>query len=144
MYYEAMKVVLSAESGDHGDAARDWCVSHLGPTDAVVAVIGLSNIGELVLAIPPFEGTATEGELLAVVEHDFCRRLERVGIPCTARFVRETQARAVADVASDVNADLIVIGKRPHSWITDAVLAPVAVHVVHHPPCPVMVVPAVA
>lgn len=139
-----MRVVLSAESGEVGDAARDWCFTHLGPMDSVVAVVGLSNVGELALGIPPFDHLATEGELLAVVEHDFCRHLNRAGIPCTARFVRETQARAVAEVAARENADMIVIGKRPHSWLADAVLGPVATHIVHHPPCPVMVVPAVA
>ena len=117
-----MKVVLSAETGPAGDAAREWCTTHLGPADEVIAVVGLSNVNELVLGIPPFDGMVTEGELLAVVEHDFCRRLRKEGIPCVARFRRETQARVVAD----------------------AVLGPVAVHVVHHPPCPVVVVPAAA
>ena len=139
-----MKVVLSAESGDPGDAARTWCAQHLGPTDSVVAVVGLSNIGELALGVPPFDNLATEGEMLAEVEHDFCRRLNRVGVPCRARFVHQGQARAVADVASEEDADLIVIGKRPHSWLADAVLGPVATHVVHRPPCPVVVVPAFA
>ena len=139
-----MKVVLSAETGPAGDAAREWCTTHLGPADEVIAVVGLSNVNELVLGIPPFDGMVTEGELLAVVEHDFCRGLRKVGIPCVARFRRETQARVVADAASEEDADLIVIGKRPHSWLADAVLGPVAVHVVHHPPCPVVVVPAAA
>jgi hypothetical protein len=139
-----MKVVLSAETGPAGDAAREWCIANLGPADEVIAIVGLSNVNELVLGIPPFDGMATEGELLAVVEHDFCRRLQKAGIRCTARFRRETQARAVADAATDESADLIVIGKRPHSRLADAVLGPVAVHVVHHPPCPVVVVPAAA
>ena len=139
-----MKVVLSAETGHAGSAAREWCIQHLGPADEVVAVIGLSNVNELVLGIPPFDGLVTEGELLAVVEHDFCRLLQRAGIPCVARFRRETQARALADAAADEGADLIVIGKQPHGWLADAVLGPVAVHVVHRPPCPVVVVPAAA
>ena len=139
-----MKVVLSAETGPVGDAARDWCLAHLGPADEVIAVVGLSNVNELVLGVPPFDGMVTEGELLAVVEHDFCRRLNKAGIRSVARFRREAQARAVAEAAVEEGADLIVIGKRPHSWIADAVLGPVAVHVVHHPPCPVVVVPAAA
>ena len=46
-----MKVVLSAETGPAGDAAREWCTMHLGPADEVIAVIGLSNVNELVLGI---------------------------------------------------------------------------------------------
>ena len=139
-----MRVVLSAESGQVGNAALDWCAAHLGPTDSVIAVVGVSNVGELVLGVPPFDGLVSERELLAVVEHDFCRHLTRVGVPCAARFVRETQGRAVAEVAAEEEADLIVTGKRPHSWIADALLGPVATRVVHHPPCAVMVVPAVS
>jgi nucleotide-binding universal stress UspA family protein len=52
--------------------------------------------------------------------------------------------RAVAEVAPDEQVDLIVIGKRPHSWLADAVRGPIATHIVHDPPCPVMVVAAVA
>ncbi|HTN78073.1 MAG TPA: universal stress protein [Acidimicrobiales bacterium] len=139
-----MKVVLSAENGQQGHAARAWCTEHLGPGDSVVAVVGLSNIGEIVLGVPPFDGLATEGELIAEVEHDFCRQLRTFGVTCQTRFVHKAQARAVAEVASEEDADLIVIGKRPHSRIADAVIGPVATHVVHRPPCPVVVVPASA
>ncbi|HMK11465.1 MAG TPA: universal stress protein [Acidimicrobiales bacterium] len=139
-----MKVVLSAETGQQGRAAQAWCTEHLGPGDSVVAVVGLSNLGELVLGVPPFDGLATEGELIAEVEYDFCRQLRTSGVLCQTRFVRRAQARAVAEVASEEDADLIVIGKRPHSRLADAVIGPVAAHVVHRPPCPVVVVPASA
>ena len=75
-----MRVVLSAESGQVGNAALDWCAAHLGPTDSVIAVVGVSNVGELVLGVPPFDGLVSERELLAVVEHDFCRHLNRAGV----------------------------------------------------------------
>jgi nucleotide-binding universal stress UspA family protein len=47
----------------------------------------------------------------------------------------------VVDVATAEGADLIVIAKRPHSRLGDAVWGEAANQVVHHPPCPVVVVP---
>ena len=37
---------------------------------------------------------------------------------------------------------MIVVGKRPHGAVADAMLGEVAVQLAHHPPCPVVVVPA--
>jgi nucleotide-binding universal stress UspA family protein len=45
-------------------------------------------------------------------------------------------------IARDVAADAIVVGKVPHGAIGDALLGGVAAHLVHHPPCPVVIVPS--
>jgi len=34
-----------------------------------------------------------------------------------------------------------VIGKRPHGRVVDVVIGEVAAQLVHHPPCPLVVVP---
>ncbi len=54
------------------------------------------------------------------------------------------QGRALTDVAANEHADLIVVGKRPHGWLVDAVRGELAGRLVHHPPCPVVVVPSAA
>ena len=48
---------------------------------------------------------------------------------------------AVVEVAIANDADLVVVGKRPHGWMADAILGEVANQVVHHPACPIVVVP---
>jgi nucleotide-binding universal stress UspA family protein len=136
-----MKVVLSADSTDEGDTARRWCADHLDRRDTVIAVAGINQVGELVMGVPPFDSLGGERELLTQIEHDYCSPLDAAGVVCTARITPAGQARAVAEVAVREAADLIVVGKRAHGPIADAFLGEVASQLVHHPPCPVVVVP---
>src|SRR5204863_1051380 len=99
------------------------------------------QFGEFVLGVPPFDALGGEPELLAGLEREYCRPLTEIGLACDARFRPGSQRRAVVDVAETERADLIVIGKRPHGWIADLVLGEVIGQVVHHPPCPVLLVP---
>ena len=136
-----MKVVLSADALDKGRASRQWCVGHLGPGDTVVAVAGLPPFTGFVLGVPLIDRVETEHELLIRTDREYCEPIRAIGAVCDARIVPGGQAHAVADVARAEGADLIVIAKRPHSRLGDAVWAEAANQVVHHPPCPVVVVP---
>jgi nucleotide-binding universal stress UspA family protein len=136
-----MLVVMSAELSDEGAAACAWCESNLHPMDVVIAVIGVQPIGELVVAVPPFDVLASSQELVEAVERDYCVPLRARGLRPEALLLRRRQTAAVVEVATANRADLVVVGKRPHGWVADAILGEVANQVVHHPPCPVVVVP---
>jgi nucleotide-binding universal stress UspA family protein len=138
----AMRVVLSADLSSESRAAREWCAENLAPGTAVVAVLGINHMGELVLGVPPFDLGATERELRASVERDYCEPLDTVGLQCQARVLDVSQGRALTEVAHHERADLIVVGKRPHGWLVDAVRGEIAGQLVHHPPCAVVVVPS--
>jgi nucleotide-binding universal stress UspA family protein len=136
-----MRVVLSAELSDEGAAACNWCSENLHPMDTVIAVIGMQPFGELVVAVPPFDVLASSQELLDAVEREYCVPLRAHGLRPEALLVRRRQPAAVTEVAVANDADLVVVGKRPHGWVTDAILGEVANQMVHHPPCPIVVVP---
>jgi nucleotide-binding universal stress UspA family protein len=136
-----MKVVLSADGTEEGAAARQWCASHLDAATSVIAVVGINQIGEFVLGLPPFDVVNCEPALDAQLQRDYCRGLSEAGLACEARIADHSQARAVVEVAAAEHADLIVIGKRPHGRLADAMLGETASHIVHRPPCPVVVVP---
>ena len=136
-----MKVVLSAAGLDEGGAGQRWCVEHLHAGDEVIAVLGVNPVGEFVLGLPPFDALDAAQELLADVEHQYCRPLDAAGISCQARVLPCQQGRAVIDVARAEHADLVVIGKRPHSRLSDTLLEGTATQVVHRPPCAVVIVP---
>jgi nucleotide-binding universal stress UspA family protein len=48
----------------------------------------------------------------------------------------------ICDVATDKNVDVVVVGSRGRGAVRRALLGSVSTHVVHHAPCPVMVVKA--
>jgi nucleotide-binding universal stress UspA family protein len=136
-----MKVILSADLTDDGVAARQWCAANLQPGDSVVAVVGVNQLGDFVLGIPPFDAVDGEAGLVAEVERDYCRALAEAGVTCEARLVRHAQGRAVVEAAQAERADLIVVGKRSRGRIGDAVPREAASYVVRHQGCPVLVVP---
>ena len=136
-----MRVVLNADGTAEGDTARDWCLQHLGDRDTVVAVAGGSLIGEFVQELPPLDTVGREWDVHRVVEERYCEPLRRAGIDCEAAIVPHHPLRAILDVAKERDADVIVVGKRPHGWLADTLAGETAVHLVHHPPCAVVVVP---
>ena len=136
-----MMVVISADGGVEGDAARRWCVENMGPGDRAIAVLGADQFGSVVLAASPMMVVVDPLELRESVEQRLHDDLGPQGVSCECRIRDHAQARAVIETAEAEHADLIVVGKRPHNAFTDAVTNETALHLVHRPPCPIVVVP---
>ncbi len=137
-----MNVILSADPTSTGAAARDWCMDHLPPGDTVIAVYAVTGVREFAFRVPPFDVLADEHALRAELDRRFGDPLRRAELRYDARIVVDSPERAVRRTADQERADLIVIGKHPHPAIVDVVLHETAEHLVHAPPCPVLVVPA--
>jgi nucleotide-binding universal stress UspA family protein len=46
----------------------------------------------------------------------------------------------ICDVAAQVGAEIVVIGTHGHGWIKRVLMGSVSTHVLHHAPCPVLVI----
>ncbi|MEM7714538.1 MAG: universal stress protein, partial [Cyanobacteria bacterium P01_A01_bin.68] len=46
----------------------------------------------------------------------------------------------ICQIAEDLNVDLIVLGRKGHNAITEALLGSVSNHVMHHAPCAVLII----
>ena len=67
------------------------------------------------------------------------------GVKASARVVSagfNGTAQAIADVAREEQADVIVVGTRGHTVLAGLLLGSVAQRLLHIAPCPVLVVPA--
>jgi len=82
-----------------------------------------------------------EARLKAVVQE-----LSTEGFDAALKIVNHVgpqPAHAIADVAREVGADLLVVGSRGHEAVVGLVLGSVTLRLLHVAPCPVLVVPAV-
>ena len=91
-------------------------------------------------------GTVHLGEDELVQQlRDRADALTRDGLPGTefkvARTMTGGPAHAMAEIATEANADLIVTGTRGHTALTGLVVGSVAQRMLHVAPCPVLVVP---
>ena len=77
---------------------------------------------------------------------DRAGELAQNGLPSTEFKVTRTMsggpAHALAEIAAEANADLVVTGTRGHTALTGLVVGSVAQRMMHVAPCPVLVVPA--
>ena len=60
----------------------------------------------------------------------------------TAEHLVETgdPGPTICDVAVSVQADVVVIGTHGHGWFKRVMMGSVSTHVLHHAPCPVLVI----
>lgn len=60
----------------------------------------------------------------------------------TAEHLVETgePGPTICDVAARVEADVILIGTHGHGWFKRVMMGSVSTHVLHHAPCPVLVI----
>lgn len=100
---------------------------------------GVPGLTYKVLAPPSACEALAEEVLDEVVDKGLARRTSDAPVAVT-RQAREGAAGAVLlDAARD--AALLVVGGRPHRRLAGVLLGSTAQHVLHHAPCPVMVVP---
>jgi nucleotide-binding universal stress UspA family protein len=87
---------------------------------------------------------ADEPEAKASVEEQV-EKLRADGLDAEARFeaiVLGGPGRAIADLADEVGADLIVVGTRGHSALAGVLLGSVTQKLLHLAKCPVLCIPA--
>jgi nucleotide-binding universal stress UspA family protein len=87
---------------------------------------------------------ADEDELKSKVEHQ-AAELAKDGVKSALQVVRTGAggaAHAIADVARNEHADVIVVGMRGHTVLGGLLVGSVTQRLLHVTPCPVLAVPA--
>ncbi|MBW3645365.1 MAG: universal stress protein [Actinobacteria bacterium] len=110
---------------------------------AGVAGVGAGGLG----AVPTYDSQVAEDEARAL-EREGRDILERTAdgfggeLPAGAqRELRYGDAGpAICEVAADVGADVVVVGSHGSGFVRRVLVGSVSQHVVHHSPCPVLVV----
>jgi nucleotide-binding universal stress UspA family protein len=132
-------VVVGYDSFGSGDAAFDWAVQEAARRDAplhlLVARGVLYNAAPGFAAASPWPDDIT-GELV-----DEARRFASEHAPGTAVTVGSSlETSAATLVAASRKAELVVVGRRHHTAIGEAIAGSTSAQVVGHAACPVVVV----
>jgi nucleotide-binding universal stress UspA family protein len=134
------RIVVGTDGSEGARRALDWAAAEAAQWDAQVVVVQAWEFTPLIVATDAPIDLAelrqnTEDALDAQVSEVFGDRAGSV----EQRVVEELPANAILDAAAD--ADLVVIGSRGRGGLKGLLLGSVSQKVVHHAPCPVVVVP---
>ena len=140
-------IVVGLDGSAGSEAAVRWCVEMAPLLDAdVVAVDVLPPLfGVVPPAVPgaiPMEYHEAACRQGARELDDWCEPFEAAGIEFRPMLLEGEPAGTLMQVADDVDAALIVVGRRGRGGFKELVLGSVPHHLSHHAARPVVVVPA--
>jgi nucleotide-binding universal stress UspA family protein len=139
-------IVLGLDGSSGSDVAARWCVEYAPLLDAeVVAIHAVPPIAQFVpsMAASPTPNLYDPEIYAASVRalEDWCTPLREAGVPYRALVVDAVPAQALMDTADEVDATMIVVGRRGHGGFAELVLGSLPHTLSHHARRPILVVP---
>lgn len=150
----AVMLELGLNSTDFGKALLAACfVTDLGTVLALglifapftLRTVAFVGVGAAAMVILPWE-VETQATLESATEHyeaayeNLRRRAEDRGLTLETRILVGHPAEQIIRLAADTHVDLVVVGHRGRSRISEWVFGSVSKRVVNHAPCSVLVV----
>lgn len=134
------RILVATDFSQGAEAALSWAKAVAAAFKAEVVLLHVLDLSRF----PPSIASApTREDVVAHVrtesEREMAKAVER--FPGAQPFMREGPARStILEVASEVEADLIVMGTHGHTGLTHVLFGSVAEHVVRHSRIPVLTV----
>jgi nucleotide-binding universal stress UspA family protein len=141
------RIVVGVDGSIGSAAAVAWCARMAPLLDAdVIAVhaIETRDYAARPSSSPnyPFPDDAWLEHIRAECEKVWCATLDAAGIDVRVVLLNAAAAAALLVVADDVDADMIVVGRRGQGGFEELILGSAPHEVAHHARRPVVIVPA--
>jgi nucleotide-binding universal stress UspA family protein len=135
------RIVVGVDGSAPSRAALDWAIrlARLGGCEVIAVYATRAHSRLRVGAAPPAEFD-TDRVLRAAFEKEWCKRLVAAGIPHRTVVREGRPASVLAEVAEQVGADLIVVGRRGRGGVAEFVLGSVSHELTLHADRPVLLV----
>lgn len=136
------RIVVGIDGSDSSRAALDWAHDEAARWNAALDVVHAWSYPyaygvDGAIAVPP-QALADEATRLANDEVAALRTRKGAAVPVTIVVEEGGAAHCLIDRAKD--ADMVVVGSRGHGGFVSLLVGSTADQVVHHAPCPVVVV----
>ena len=140
------RIVLGLDGSSGSEAAMQWCIEAAPDLHAeVVAVYALPPVVSIVPMPMPGPVPLAYGEEmreLMVRELDgWCKPLDAAGVPYRTEVMDGSPADVLMRVADEIDAAMIVVGRRGHGGFAELLLGSVPNQLSHHATRPILVVP---
>jgi universal stress protein A len=137
------RIVVGHDGSEGAAGALVWAAALAHRASAhVVVVRAYSPLEELGKVEPPVDFAAIEAQRREELEQQWCALLAEVGVSFEARLVEEPDpVLALARVARDVEADLVIVGSHGQTGWRERLLGRVATKLPYEVSCPVTLVP---
>jgi nucleotide-binding universal stress UspA family protein len=137
---QSKRIVVGVDGSPSSVHALEWAIHQAELTGDVIDAVNAwhfpNDYGMPVGDLPDFAGLGAEILDKAIAEAR--NATGQAAAEIHPHVVEGNPAQALLDLAK--GADLLVVGSRGHGGFTGALLGSVSQHVVHHAPCPVVVV----
>jgi nucleotide-binding universal stress UspA family protein len=138
------RIVVAADGSPTSQRALEWALDEARARHAALDVVHAWQpaIVPLVVPVTPVvDYPYLERDARRLVADQLARAdLHGLVAPPEPLVVDDTPARAILDAAG--SASLVVVGSRGRGGFAGLLLGSVSQHVVHHAPCPVVVIPS--
>lgn len=139
------RIVVAVDGSSGSQRALDWALDEARARQVAVTVLHAWQPAIMPLPVPEafpvglWDQFGEDGKTL--VAHQLANAsLDGLATPPDVVIVDDAPARAVLDAAA--TASLVVVGSRGRGGFKGLLLGSVSQHVIHHAPCPVVVVPS--
>ncbi len=140
------RIVVGVDGSEHALAAIEWAIRMAkGMGSEVVAVYALStpvyfDTGYSSPAVPVQYDPEWRDEMKREFEEDWCKPLKDSGVKYRAVMHDGRPATVINKVADEVNADVVLVGRRGRGGVAELLLGSVSHELVQHSKRPVLVI----
>jgi nucleotide-binding universal stress UspA family protein len=139
------KIVVGVDGSVPSERAVQWCAAHAPSFGAEVIVVHAIDV-PISLAMGPYYAAPEltpqqREELRDVVGRDWCKPLADAGVAYRLALVNGRPAAAIIQTARNVQADLVVCGRRGHGGFAELLLGSTSHQLSHHLDRPLVIVP---
>ena len=143
--HRIQRIVLAMDGSPHSNAGARWAAAMAGGMGAsIVAVYVIENPVDFSMGVMPFVPPSLDPEwrdaMLVAFEKEWCEPLAAAQVAYSTRMEDGRAATEIVRVADEVEADVVVMGRRGRGGISELLLGSVSHEVAQHCKRPVLLI----